>query len=121
MVYFAYTYPVPSGNDSFIPRGMQTLNLPSKQKQVQTQPVGDKDTGCMARFVLGGFVGYDTQIGGNISLFMRLGSPLPDSLIQTCVIFLVLSHFSIMRRCKVADFCEPTDFWNVADLFSFCK
>ena len=106
MVYFAYTYPVPfqlvrvytipSGNDSFIPRGMQTLNLPSKQKQVQTQPVGDKDTGCMARFVLGGSVGYDTQIGGNISLFMRLGSPLPDSLIQTCVIFLVYYRILVL-------------------------
>ncbi|KAL5250861.1 hypothetical protein ACHWQZ_G016563 [Mnemiopsis leidyi] len=37
-----------AGNDSYIPRGMQTLNNPSKQKQVQTQPVGDKDTGVMA-------------------------------------------------------------------------
>ena len=27
---------------------MQTLNNPSKQKQVQTQPVGDRDTGVMA-------------------------------------------------------------------------
>ena len=27
---------------------MQTLNNPSKQKLVQTQPLGDKDTGVMA-------------------------------------------------------------------------
>lgn len=37
-----------AGNDSYVPRGMQTLNNPTKQKLVQTQPVGDRDTGCMA-------------------------------------------------------------------------
>ena len=37
-----------TGNDSYVPRGMQTLNNPTKQKLVQTQPVGDRDTGCMA-------------------------------------------------------------------------
>lgn len=41
--------PLPyAGNDSYIPRGMQTLNNPTKQKLVQTQPLGDKDTGVMA-------------------------------------------------------------------------
>ena len=41
-----------SGNDSYVPRGMQTFNNPIKQKLIQTTPVVELETGLLTQCIL---------------------------------------------------------------------